>query len=112
MVRAGHRSTEDAIAVRAGRAGRAIRIAWARITWAGPVLGVALALCAAPVRAQTVSCSKFLHNRDGSWSSFVTGEVLGSRGPVPIHAGERFSRNGRGAGADLARTLDALCRSD
>ncbi len=75
---------------------------------AAPVLMLPLATA----RADVVSCSKFLHNRDGSWSSFVTGEVLGSYGPVPIHAGERFARTGRGRRADLARILDQICLSD
>ena len=75
---------------------------------------MAVAALAAPAgaQAQGVSCSKFLHNRAGCWSSFVTGEVLGPRGPIPIHAGERFARTRRGPGADLARILDALCRSE
>ena len=81
------------------------------------VIGVGL-ICAALVAtagttmAQVVSCSKFLHNRDGSWSSFDTGDVLGSRGVVHIHTGERFSRRGTPAQADLAQILDGMCQSD
>ena len=66
---------------------------------------------AGSAQAQVVSCSKFLHNRDGSWSSFVTGDVLGSRGVVHIHAGERLSARGPPPLADLAHILDGMCQS-
>ena len=62
-----------------------------------------------PASAQLLRCSTFLHNRDGSWSSFWDARVLGPYGPVVIHAGERFHvGHGRTAG-DIARILDRPC---
>lgn len=65
-----------------------------------------------PARAQVVQpvrCSAFLHNHDGSWSSFVDATFLAVRGPVPVHPGERLSRRGSPAQADLAHLLDRIC---
>ena len=74
---------------------------------------VACAVLAAPVRAQALKCSTFLHNRDGSWTSFWDGVVRGSYGPVPIYTGERF-RLGTGGRAknDVARLLEQICASE
>ncbi len=63
-----------------------------------------VAACA-PAHAQGTRCSAFLHQRDGSWRSFVDDEMLLPRGPMPIHAGQRFSR-----GSFVARLLDAQCQ--
>ncbi len=80
---------------------------------------VALAFALPPGMAEAqsglagpVQCSKFLHNADGSWSSFWNGDVLGSYGPVVIHPGERFRRGGDKRRDDIARILDGLCRDD
>lgn len=62
--------------------------------------------------AQVARCSKFLHNRDGSWTSFGTGTFLGPSGPNEVSTGERFSRTGPGRKADIARILDDVCSSD
>ena len=74
-----------------------------------------LALLPLPIRAsaQALRCSTFLHNRDGSWTSFWDGVVFGSYGPVPIRTGERF-RAGTGGRAknDVARLLDQICASE
>ena len=80
----------------------------------GLAMATALGLAAstAAADAQVVSCSKFLHNRDGSWSSFVEADVLGDYGIVHIHPGERFRRSGPRALADLARILDGMCESE
>ena len=59
--------------------------------------------------AGPIECSRFLHNRDGSWSSFWQGDVFGSYGPMVIHPGERFSRGAERGRADIARILDRLC---
>ena len=71
------------------------------------VMPQGLAQAQVPIR-----CSTFLHNRDGSWTSFWTGTVLASRGPVPIHTGERFRVGGNLAQTDVARILDGMCESD
>ena len=60
--------------------------------------------------AGPIECSRFLHNRDGSWSSFWQGDVFGSDGPVPIHPGERFARGADRRRADIAAILDHICR--
>ncbi len=59
--------------------------------------------------AGPIECSRFLHNRDGSWSSFWEGDVFGSYGPVMIHPGERFSRGFDRSRADIAGILDRIC---
>lgn len=70
------------------------------------------AAMATSVAAQGTRCSAFLHNRDGSWTSFVDDEMLLPRGPLPIHPGERFSRGSGGARGLVARILDDQCRLD
>ena len=74
---------------------------------------LALLSSPAPASAQALKCSTFLHNRDGSWTSFWDGVVFGSYGPVPIRTGERF-RAGTGGRArnDVARLLDQICASE
>ena len=59
--------------------------------------------------AQAVKCTAFLHNGDGSWRSFESAVVVGSRGPVKIEAGEILKRGGRRDRADIAEILDTLC---
>ncbi len=54
--------------------------------------------------AQGTRCVDFLHERDGSWRSFINDEMLLPRGPMPIHEGERFAH-----GSFVARLLDAQC---
>ena len=70
------------------------------------VLGAtaATAVCGS-AQAQGTRCSAFLHEHDGGWRSFVDDEMLLPRGPVSIHAGQRFSR-----GSFVARLLDAQCQ--
>lgn len=77
------------------------------------VVGAAmLAASIASAHAQTVRCSKFLHNADGSWSSFEEGTFLGSRGPVAIKMGERFGRGSPAGKGEIARVLDGICLHD
>ncbi len=64
-----------------------------------------MAALATPTLAQGTRCASFLHDRDGSWRSFVNDEMLLPRGPMPIHEGERFPR-----GSFVAHLLDAQCR--
>ena len=71
-----------------------------------------LAQASVPACAQIISCSKFLHNRDGSWSSFVEADVLGNYGLVHVHPGERFSVGRSKVLRDLAQILDGMCRSE
>lgn len=71
---------------------------------------LAISAIGTPAQAQGTHCADFLHNRDGSWTSFADDEMLLPRGPVPIHEGERFSRGSDGAKAFIARILDAQCR--
>ena len=79
----------------------------------GVCLGLLLlATSAAPAGAQGTNCADFLHNRDGSWTSFTNDEMLLPRGPLPIHEGERFSRRSGGARGFVARILDDQCRLD
>ncbi len=73
---------------------------------------VLLTQMAHSARAQVVSCSKFLHNRDGSWSSFVEADLLGRYGVVHIHPRERFTVGRSKVQSDLARILDGICRSE
>ena len=79
--------------------------------WYGALVG-SLLLAASAAAAQGTRCSAFLHNRDGSWTSFTDDEMLLPRGPLPIHKGERFSRGAGGAKAFVARILDDQCRLD
>lgn len=66
-----------------------------------------------PAGAQVpVRCSAFLHNHDGSWTSFVNATFLATRGPVPVRTGERISERGSPAQVDLARLLTRLCEND
>ena len=65
----------------------------------------AVGLAVSAARAQGTRCAAFLHERDGSWRSFVNDEMLLPRGPMPIHKGERFAR-----GSFVARLLDAQCQ--
>ena len=64
-----------------------------------------------PASAQAIQCSTFLHNRDGSWTSFWNARVLVSYGPIVIHAGERFRLGDGRAKDDIVRILDGLCES-
>lgn len=73
---------------------------------------LALALLPVGADAQAIRCSAFLHNRDGSWTSFFKGHVMGERGPIPVAVGERFTRRGRTAKSEIARALDALCQPE
>lgn len=66
---------------------------------------LAALLLAGAAQAQGTRCTAFLHDRDGSWRSFVDDEMLLPRGPMPIHKGDRFPR-----GSFVARLLDAQCR--
>ncbi len=66
-----------------------------------------IAALATPALAQGTRCASFLHDRDGSWRSFVNDEMLLPLGPMPIHEGERFPR-----GSFVARLLDAQCLPD
>ena len=95
------------------RAGHAVALGPALLGLAllGPVLRNGAARAQSGL-AGPVQCSKFLHNADGSWSSFWNGDVLGSYGPVAIHPGERFRRGGDRRRDDLARILDGLCGDD
>ena len=69
---------------------------------------IASAMCA---EAQTVRCSAFLLEHDGSWRSFEPGAILGPNGDlIDVHTGQRF-RRGRPSSSDfIARVLDARCR--
>ena len=75
----------------------------------GLIATLVVCLGAVSASAQGTRCSAFLHERDGSWRSFTTDEMLLPEGPVPIHAGEHFSARDRGAKRFIARLLDAQC---
>lgn len=64
-----------------------------------------IAVLATPAFAQGTRCASFLHDRDGSWRSFVNDEILLPHGPMPIHEGERFPRD-----SFVAHLLDAQCQ--
>ena len=78
------------------------------------MLAAAVAACMLPgARAQgPIRCSAFLHNADGSWTSFDEATVLGSFGPVDVYPGEKFRRGTGKKQDDVARILDGLCERD
>ena len=75
------------------------------------VVALASLLAASSASAQAIQCSTFLHNHDGSWTSFWNARVLGSYGPVSIHAGERFRLGDGRTKEDIVRILDGLCEN-
>lgn len=75
------------------------------------VAASAIALSAGTATAQSIRCSAFLHERDGAWRSFFTGDVIGPRGPIAVTTGERFARGEGGGKGVVAGLLDRLCAS-
>ena len=78
-----------------------------KLLWAGLILASAVTM----VQAQTIRCSAFLLEHDGSWRSFEPGAVIGPRGEaIEVQSGQRFRRGRPSASDFLARVLDAQCR--
>lgn len=70
-----------------------------------------LATLAPPALAQGLSCTGFLHGRDGSWRSLEDGPVFGPSGRVSMTAGEVLRPTDRTVKGEIARALNDLCES-
>jgi hypothetical protein len=60
--------------------------------------------------AQSIDCSAFRRNADGTWSATRNAPLRGSDGTFEVEAGLSFHRGVAFKGVDLVTVLDEQCR--